>query len=308
MKHRAEEKGFALVAVLWISIILASMVLSAAYIARLELRKANFPLREMQALALASGGIEVVKAELLSDDNKYDYLSEKWKKNPDAYENVKIGESVLNVSVDDEESRLNINISPRAILENFDPVKLMPNAQEALDSVSDWQDADSNSALCGAEEEYYQHIDNPIHCKNGPLDCIDELNLIRGFNDESFRELPSKTMSVFSSGKVNINTAPVEVLQALPLFDSKLALQIVAHRAGPDSLEGTEDDQPFTSSAEVVEFLGNEVFKAAGQHIVFCSIRFRVRSTAVVGRISRTVEAMLERTGAEIKIRYWREL
>ncbi len=49
----------------------------------------------------------------------------------------------------------------------------------------------------------------------------------------------------FSSGKININTADANVLQMIPGVDNIIADNIIKLRAGPDGVDGTEDDTPF---------------------------------------------------------------
>lgn len=50
---------------------------------------------------------------------------------------------------------------------------------------------------------------------------------------------------------VNINTASAELLQKFPGVDEDCAHAIIMARAGPDGLEGTDDDTPFRSLQEL---------------------------------------------------------
>lgn len=50
---------------------------------------------------------------------------------------------------------------------------------------------------------------------------------------------------------VNINTASVELLTRIPAIDDNLAQAIVQRRAGPDGVDGTEDDTPFRNVGEL---------------------------------------------------------
>jgi hypothetical protein len=53
-----------------------------------------------------------------------------------------------------------------------------------VDAILDWIDKDNGARLGGAEEEYYQELDPPRHCKNGPVSSFEELLLIRDFEPE----------------------------------------------------------------------------------------------------------------------------
>jgi hypothetical protein len=50
---------------------------------------------------------------------------------------------------------------------------------------------------------------------------------------------------------LNVNTATVEQLTQLPGIVESLALAIIRSRAGPDGVEGTEDDMPFRAVQEL---------------------------------------------------------
>ncbi len=49
-----------------------------------------------------------------------------------------------------------------------------------VDSILDWVDADNNPRAYGAEEEIYQELDPPRHCRNAPFETIEELLLVNG--------------------------------------------------------------------------------------------------------------------------------
>ena len=56
--------------------------------------------------------------------------------------------------------------------------------------------------------------------------------------------------------QINVNTAPVGVLQLLPGIDRNLAEGIVKLRAGLDGVDGTEDDTPLHSPGELINVPG----------------------------------------------------
>src|SRR5262249_41429140 len=51
---------------------------------------------------------------------------------------------------------------------------------EIANSILDWMDADSDPRPGGAEDEYYMALTPPYHCKNGPLDSLEELLFVKG--------------------------------------------------------------------------------------------------------------------------------
>lgn len=53
-----------------------------------------------------------------------------------------------------------------------------------VDSILDWTDADNNPRACGAEEETYQELDPPRHCRNAAFETIEELLLVNGITPD----------------------------------------------------------------------------------------------------------------------------
>ena len=112
----------------------------------------------------------------------------------------------------------------------------------------------------GAEKDYYQDSIPPYVAKNGPIDDLSEMLLIKGFTPEIYWGAACRDHSLaafqvragrlgfqgqpivnvaglvdiftpLSSGKININTASAEVLQLIPGVDPNIAQAIVAGRA-----------------------------------------------------------------------------
>jgi hypothetical protein len=53
-----------------------------------------------------------------------------------------------------------------------------------VDSILDWIDADDVQRAYGAEEEFYQALDRPRHCRNDSLGTIEELLLVNGMTPD----------------------------------------------------------------------------------------------------------------------------
>jgi type II secretory pathway component PulK len=54
--------------------------------------------------------------------------------------------------------------------------------EDVINSILDWLDPDDTPRENGAESDYYQTMNPPYNAKNGPLDSIDELLLVKGIN------------------------------------------------------------------------------------------------------------------------------
>ena len=153
------------------------------------------------------------------------------------------------VAIEPEPARWNINKLTRAgfgdnadlIWERILTVAGVPEEDqgELVDSFYDWvDDNEITESAEGAESEYYEGLDPPYTCKNGPLDTVGELAYIRGFNrnggvllkggvwnpeESEDRQITVQGIehlfSVYGSGKINVNAAPREVLLTVPSLE-----------------------------------------------------------------------------------------
>ena len=93
--------------------------------------------------------------------------------------------------ITDLESKFNIN-SPEPILQQVLPQALTlmgvapGEATPIVNSILDWIDPDDQTHPEGAETEYYQGLNPPYAAKNGPIDDISELLLIKGVTPEIY--------------------------------------------------------------------------------------------------------------------------
>ena len=253
----------ALMVVLWILAILGVIFTTFTFSMRTELAAAGNFKETAEAYYIAEAGVYRAAAEIINADRNflpdlslYDSLEEHWHTNPSAYENVPVGRGSYWVTVTDEESKIPLNGATDPILR-----RLFSNAgvgdekllSTIVDSILDWRDPDTLHRLNGAEDDYYLSLPTPYRAKNGNFESIDELLLVKGMAPEILygnvanpqrraelqAQLPwewqlmsgeylgvARYLSVFSSGRVNINTAGPEVLMALGLTaaEAKTAL------------------------------------------------------------------------------------
>ncbi len=120
-------------------------------------------------------------------------------------------------------------------------------AQEIAAAIVDWRDVDDNPEPRGAESSFYASLNPPYPCKNAPFETVEELLLVRGIDFDFYLKF-KEFVTVFGDGKVNLNTAASQVLQALGM-SSGLSTKISSFQKGPDGKLGTEDDGQFSSVA-----------------------------------------------------------
>ncbi|MCK5654772.1 MAG: general secretion pathway protein GspK [Candidatus Aureabacteria bacterium] len=327
-----DNKGIALLIVLWILTILSVIALSFVYMMRLEIKMAKYQRDKAQAFYLARAGLERAIVQLVIDkrsSRKIDALNESWSVNPDAYEDVNLAGGSYKVEVSDESGKININTASAGLLRNLPVIKDAENRAEICDSIIDWRDTNSNHELSGSEDNYYQALEEPYHCKNGHLDTVEELLLVKGVtgdllyeedadSDTSFLDGDGDGVSnirlkdiitVYTDGKVNINTAGLEVLSSLIGGNAELARNIIKYRAGADGVDGTEDDSPFSSAGKVTSIVGGSGHGQFAKLIKVNSNVFKIVSVGRVdnSRVTKKIEAIVDRSNSPLKIIYYRE-
>jgi hypothetical protein len=95
----------------------------------------------------------------------------------------------LRYGLEDESTRLNLNTllvleaqqegSAQALL-----MGLPGMTEEVADAILDWIDPDDESRMLGAEVDHYSGLNPPYRPKNGPLDTVEELLLVRGITPD----------------------------------------------------------------------------------------------------------------------------
>ena len=108
-------------------------------------------------------------------------------------------------------------------------------ADERLDALlaawTDWHDLSDLALANGAERAYYLELDPPYEPRNGRLESVEELLLIRGF-DAVFAgvDLEAAFTVYGEDALINLNVASIEAMQLLPGLDDEAIAAIVAWR------------------------------------------------------------------------------
>lgn len=102
-------------------------------------------------------------------------------------------------------------------------------AETITDSILDWLDEDDLHHINGAEKDFYATLPEPYEPKNGPFESIEELVLVKGITPQIF-ELLRDHLTIYGSGKININFASREVLLSVPGMPLEMAEAIVQLR------------------------------------------------------------------------------
>jgi len=310
------EKGIALLVTLLILVLVVALAYEVFRIGAQSAQTGAYGRDSIRCVLLAEAGTGAARIALRVDarDNQYDTLDEIWSRSALP---ITLGDGEVRVTIEDEERKIDLNrlMLPNGIAPDERRLAVFQRLLDTLgidrgvaDAVVDWLDTDENPRAGGAESSYYLGLPNPYRAKNDLFDTIGELRLVRGVTSEVFEKLrPFVTVS--SSGMVNINTAPKEVLMSLSAgtdlagggaIDAKTADEIIQYRK----------DNPFTDTSQlgnVSPFLRDLYARTLIRNIVDVrSMYFHVRSSGDVGGTVRTIDAIGIRTGNEVQWRFWR--
>lgn len=316
-RARNSRKGSILISTLWIMSILTVLAIGIGFRAALDLRLSKYNTDRMHARYLALSLLAMAEDLIIKNASAaYDSIHECGMASASMDKLESSGRELagsvggsFKVTVIDEDRKLNINIFKNKA-GNIIEVKRMIKAlsdnftDDTVNSIVDWEDKDSNVLPGGSEDDYYVRLEHPYKCKNGDLDFIDELLLVKGVDRRVFESVKDD-ITIYGAGAININTAPEKVLRAVLDQDGKygaLVDKIVSYRKGGDAADGTVDDEYFTDpGADVVSKTDLTVPESArlaamSGYLAVRSDVFRVTVEAKVGLASRKVDCVIERT------------
>ncbi len=105
----------------------------------------------------------------------------------------------------DEGGKLNINsmiaLDPTGEILYATLMKLPNMTSEVADAIVDWVDGDDVARATGAESSEYSSLPNPYKAKNGPLNSLDELLLVKGVFPEMLYGGDRNRNGVFDEGE-----------------------------------------------------------------------------------------------------------
>jgi general secretion pathway protein K len=314
-RRRGNEKGIALLVTLLTLVLVVALVHEVFRIGTQSAQTGAYGRDSIRCVLLAEGGTGAARLVLRIDarDNKNDTLDDLWAQVIPAT----LGDGDVRVVIEDEERKVDLNkiMLPNGNAPDERRLAVFQRLLDTLgidravaDAVVDWLDNGEVPRVGGAESSYYLGLPNPYRAKNDQFDTIGELRLVRGVTGEIFGKLlPFVTVS--SSGMVNINTAPKEVLMSLSA-GTDLAAGGAIDATTADEIIEYRKDHAFTTASQIgnVSPLLRDLFsRTLIRNIVDVkSTYFHVRSSGDVGGTVRTIDAIGIRVGNEIQWRFWR--
>ncbi len=310
--NRTSRRGSVLVGVLWCLAVLSVVVIGVLHTARMDLLVVKNYGDRIQAHYLALAGIEKAKALLYQDARDRSrsgrHHSGALYDAPEQFRDVAFGRGQFRVfrrgredegggtlyGISDEESRLNVNVASAEELG-----QLHGMTPDVVAAIQDWRDDDNTVTPGGAEIEYYAALQPPYQPRNGPLQTVRELLMVRGVSrelllgsaaardglqatqgddrdegsldhlDNGWAELltvDSSVKDITASGgeRVNIQSADERSLTGVQGITSDIARAIVAYRA-QNQFRSLADLLDVTAAQNPNQLGGNPSQTSSGQ-------------------------------------------
>lgn len=317
------RNGQTLIISLWILAALTILAVGIGHRVSIALRLSRYQRDRLKALELAKAGLNRAIIELERDTNTYDALDEPWANNEEVFKKIVLDDeqndfaSVSYEGIDehnnpqtiygamDEESKININSAPSALLTELLNKAGVINPPEITNNICAWR-GDSGISIPDYTDLGYSNKGNKFINK-------EELMLIKALDREIYDKL-KYLVTVWGYGKVNINTTSKEILEALIEYCKK---QIAGTENDPqDLVDRIIRARPANSFSDLQGKLSAQISLSSGQINIlnelqkvgdFKSSCFYIQSSGKINNNKRayTIDSVFDRKNK--KIMYWHE-
>lgn len=299
---KGRARGAAIMLALWALFLLSAMVISWALDISARFTISGNANRVIEATAMAASGAEIALHPGVKPNS------------PLLRGGLAPGQS-FEARITGEGGRINLNF---LVAPPENPARLeflrkyletkgvdLNERDHMIDCLLDWVDPENLVRLNGAEDDAGYKPPNRI------LMSLDEVKRVRGWEEFTSRPDWDSELTLKSTGPIDINWAPRDVLLALPGMADPRVDQFLSLRKGPDGLEGTEDDVLFANLDEAALAFGIPAAQLQASGLVgFNDPVMRVESIGRSGAVTRTVRMVIRKVGSSnsIQLLTWKEL
>lgn len=207
-------------------------LLSSAFSAHMRLQSAytSRDSQEFKAHYLATAGVQDAIARIKADPRETDSYSDQWW-NGASPEMTPLGEGGYTLTITDESALINVAKASPQIL----------------------------GAMLGGDKEATAKV---VEFRSSDLPFVVEDFSAAGFPADALSRVISLG-TTFGDGRININTAGVDVIAALPGLDAQAAQLVIDYRKGADGIGETPDDRVFARPEDITKVRGLTAVRAA---------------------------------------------
>lgn len=251
---KKQRHGFVLVSVLWVVALLTIITLSYHHRARLEVQASRYSLDAAQARMAARGAVERGIIDLRNKSlldayantagsavgGPVAHLGQPWARGGDLFgaggilkRDETFADDVVLYTIEDLDRYVNMNTAPEEVVEN------LPGVNRPLARKLHFRRAgtDEAGAARGAA---------------APFQDVAEIRRLDGISEDEWRGTSGKPglrdlVTTQGDGRINVNTATIDVLRVLPGVGDQIAGDILSVRNGADGVSGTTDDKGWSA-------------------------------------------------------------
>ncbi len=280
MSFSRRREGFVLFIVLVIVATVAVFLFSLFFVSNLNLKKTEDFKDYTIAYHAAVSATKIALKFLEQDRNGFDGEGDDWA-SPFSYNYRGI---FVSLKISDECGKLNVNRLTDPLIYRMGE-RLMENLEmeDIIPAVKDWIDSDDYPEDGGAESFYYEAFG--YKPSNTAMRSIYELLYVKGVDEKTFKKLKN-FLTVYGDGKINVNSAPKEVL--LSLGDDM----------NEEAVNSIIQNRPIKDIAVLKTLPGFDeglYFKIKPRITNRCEF-FRIEASASYGDVTVTIEAYSDRS------------
>jgi general secretion pathway protein K len=314
------QRGIALITVILIVAVLVAVVIELNRSSRDGIYDAANLSDGIKLTYIAKSGFYGAVAMIANSNNNYSTLNDDWahaellsQKSASLF-----SDGYFIVKIEDETGKIPINKLVKG--SEYDPnikeilIRLLQQKEfglnerkinEIVDSIKDWIDPDDEFSGEGAENSYYSSLDSPYQAKNSPIDCIEELLMVKGVTKELFYGTKEKAglaayITANSDGLININTAPKMVLRSLSEdIDSEKADRMDEYRL--------KEGNDLTNIIWYKQVPGMESVAIKPELITTKGNYFKIFSTGKMKDMTQSLSGVVFKSGSSVQTIRWRQ-
>ena len=261
---------------------------------------------DARAVAAVRSGVEAARALIIEDKREdvenriiVDHLGEPWAQSSLP---VPIGDTYAFVTITDESGKIDLNRLDEGNMGEklrgvFERLLVNLDLDPSIgDAIIDWIDKDDDGPW---EDGYYQSLKYPYGCKNNKLDSLEEIKRVKGVTAKVFNKLKGY-VTIRSTGWVNINSAPIKLIQAL---HEDISVSMA------ESVVNARDSAYFKKRIEIKNVSGfnDDIYAAIGSIIGIYGDTYSVSVTVTFNEVTRTAKALFtDRSQTNARLIYFR--
>ncbi|HEY7535770.1 MAG TPA: hypothetical protein VH878_07475 [Thermodesulfobacteriota bacterium] len=277
LEKRRSEQGVVLIIVLIVIAILTTLVVDLIYFTNVDMEISANTRDEIKSRYIAKSGIYVIAGTLKNEPLEKitafagplgDHMGDS-----KGYWTIQIPflpfqDGSLSMKVIDERSKVNLNALVNQTTNNVD-LQVLAELNELFEmlgvdknksspfisSLTNWLDHPisgkrNDQDTAGANAEFYAGLDNPYQIKDGPLDSVEEILLIKGMDDEFFNLIKDYVTVYPTDKKINFSTAP------------KIVLKAAVKGAASSAIQGQESASPEDVKDDTADLIAEAIIEA----------------------------------------------